>query len=38
MLEVFDHTPAFEGGPFLMLSERSRVDIHALNGTGLARK
>ena len=35
MLEVFDHTPAFEGGPFLMLSERSSVDIHALKRQGM---
>lgn len=34
MLEVSDHTPAFEGGPFLMLSERSSVDIHALHRQG----
>ncbi len=34
MLVVFDHTPAFEGGPFLMLSERSSVDIHALHRQG----
>jgi transposase len=34
MLVVFDHTPAFEGGPFLMLSERSSVDIHALKRQG----
>lgn len=35
MLVVFDHTPAFEGGPFLMLSERSSVDIHALKRQGM---
>lgn len=35
MLEVSDHTPAFEGGPFLMLSERSSVDIHALKRQGM---
>lgn len=35
MLVIFDHTPAFEGGPFLMLSERSSVDIHALKRQGM---
>lgn len=35
MLVVSDHTPAFEGGPFLMLSERSSVDIHALHRQGM---
>lgn len=35
MLAVFDHTPAFEGGPFLMLSERSSVDVHALRRQGM---
>lgn len=35
MLVVFDYTPAFEGGPFLMLSERSSVDIHALHRQGM---
>ncbi len=34
MLVVSDHTPAFEGGPFLMLSERSSVDVHALHRQG----
>ena len=34
MLVVSDHTPAFEGGPFLMLSERSSVEIHALHEQG----
>ncbi len=34
MLEVSDHTPAFEKGPYLMLSERSSVDIHALKQQG----
>lgn len=34
MLVVSDHTPAFEGGPFLMLSERSSVEIHALKEQG----
>lgn len=34
MLEVSDHTPAFEGGPLLMLSERSSVEIHALKEQG----
>ena len=40
MLVVSDHTPASEGGPFLMLSERSSVDIHALKRQGVdgARK
>ena len=35
MLVAFDHTPAFEAGPFLMLSERSSVDIHALKRQGM---
>ena len=35
MLVVSDHTPAFEGGPVLMLSERSSVDIHALKRQGM---
>lgn len=35
MLVVSDHTPAFEGGPFFMLSERSSVDIHALHRQGM---
>ena len=35
MLVVSDHTPAFEGGPLLMLSERSSVEIHALKEQGL---
>ncbi len=35
MLVVSDHTPGFEGGPFLMLSERSSVDIHALKRQGM---
>ena len=35
MLVVFDHTPASEGGPLLMLSERSSVDIHALKRQGM---
>jgi len=34
MLVVSDHSPAFEGGPFLMLSERSSVEIHALKEQG----
>ena len=34
MLVVSDHTPAFEGGPLLMLSERSSVEIHALKEQG----
>ncbi len=34
MLVVSDHSPAFEGGPFLMLSERSSVEIHALHEQG----
>ena len=35
MLVVSDHAPAFEGGPVLMLSERSSVDIHALKRQGM---
>ncbi|WOQ15458.1 hypothetical protein [Raineyella sp. W15-4] len=35
MLVVFDHTPAFEGRPFLVLSERSSVDINALKRQGM---
>ena len=35
MLVVSDHTPAFEGGPFLMLSEEDDVDIHALKRQGM---
>ena len=35
MLVVSDHTPASEGGPLLMLSERSSVDIHALKRQGM---
>lgn len=35
MLVVSDHTPAFEGGPFLMLSEEDDVDIHASKRQGM---
>ena len=35
MLVVSDHSPAFQGGPTLMLSERSSVDIHALHRQGI---